>query len=301
LTGQTDFNSAIAAVNEGQIFRFLTKPCPPDMLRKTLEAAIEQYRLITAERELLESTLSGSVSVLTEILGLVNPAAFSKASRIKRYVTHLTEQLDLPNRWQFDIAAMLSQIGCVTLPPDIMEKIYAGQKLSEDENKMFTEHPSVAKRLLAKIPRLEIIAQMIEGQLQPKIEKTGTTCQITASDLGTLGAQLIKIALDFDQLVTGGLKHKEAIEKVQRKNKDIPKTWLAALAHLPESHITSASKPITVRELATGMILNEDVHTKNGMLLVAKGQEVTTLLIERLKSVSKGTGIKEPFHVLLHI
>lgn len=52
LTGKADLESAIAIVNEGAIFRFLAKPCPPDVLLKTLEAAVEQNRLVTAEREL---------------------------------------------------------------------------------------------------------------------------------------------------------------------------------------------------------------------------------------------------------
>jgi len=52
LTGKADLESAIAIVNEGAIFRFVTKPCPPDLLVRTLEAAVEQNRLVTAERAL---------------------------------------------------------------------------------------------------------------------------------------------------------------------------------------------------------------------------------------------------------
>lgn len=50
LTGQADMESAIAAVNEGNIFRFLTKPCSTENLLKALEASIEQYRLVTSEK-----------------------------------------------------------------------------------------------------------------------------------------------------------------------------------------------------------------------------------------------------------
>src|SRR5438128_895627 len=73
LTGQSDIASCIAAVNHGQIFRFLSKPCPPDVLFATLESAVEQYRLITSERVLLEQTLRGSIKSLIDILSLANP------------------------------------------------------------------------------------------------------------------------------------------------------------------------------------------------------------------------------------
>ncbi len=300
LTGQADIDSAISAVNEGQIFRFLTKPCPPDLLRKALEAAIEQYRLITAEKELLEKTLSGSIGVLTEILGLVNPAAFSKASRIKRYVTHMANRLDLPDRWQFEIAAMFSQIGCVTIPPDILDKVYAGQELSENEAKMFASHPSITKRLLGKIPRLNIVAQMIEGQ-QDKGGKKGAVPQFQTTDLSLLGSQMIKVALDFDHSVMIGMTREAALTKLRKKSTEYPNQLLITLEDLPEGLMGSATKPITIRELATGMILNEDVRAQNGMLIVAKGQEVTSILIERLQSFSKSVGVKEPFRVMLRI
>src|ERR1035437_9820924 len=68
LTGQSNLDSAIAAVNHGQVFRFLTKPCSPQNLLAAIQSAAEQHRLITAERELLEKTLRGSIKALIEIL-----------------------------------------------------------------------------------------------------------------------------------------------------------------------------------------------------------------------------------------
>src|SRR5271156_1722707 len=49
LTGVTDLSSAIEGVNQGNIFRFLTKPCKPEVLRNAITAGIKQYRLITSE------------------------------------------------------------------------------------------------------------------------------------------------------------------------------------------------------------------------------------------------------------
>jgi len=82
LTGYADVESAVAAINEGHVFRFLTKPCSTEILIRTLDAALEQYRLVTSEKELLRGTLRGSIRILTEILSLVNPEAFGRAERI---------------------------------------------------------------------------------------------------------------------------------------------------------------------------------------------------------------------------
>src|SRR5579871_4093169 len=54
ITGYADMETAGRAINEGNIFRFLTKPCEKDTLTVGLMAALEQHRLVNAEKELLE-------------------------------------------------------------------------------------------------------------------------------------------------------------------------------------------------------------------------------------------------------
>lgn len=48
LTGGADVESAAMAVNDGNVFRLLLKPCPRGMLLRALEASIEQYQANTA-------------------------------------------------------------------------------------------------------------------------------------------------------------------------------------------------------------------------------------------------------------
>ncbi len=43
-TGHKDLSRAIAAVNEGQIFRYLTKPCNKDEMVSAIRVALSQYR-----------------------------------------------------------------------------------------------------------------------------------------------------------------------------------------------------------------------------------------------------------------
>src|SRR5437764_3125652 len=121
LTGNADMQTAINAINEGSIFRFLNKPCEKEVMAKTLTSALVQYRLLTAEKQLLEQTLSGAIQVLTEVLSLVNPAAFSRAQRARRYIHHIVTTMKLGNPWQYEVAAMLSQLGCVTLAAETIE------------------------------------------------------------------------------------------------------------------------------------------------------------------------------------
>ena len=54
LTGNADQGTAMAAVNKGAIFRFLTKPCDPELFGQTLDQAVRQHQLLTAEQSLLD-------------------------------------------------------------------------------------------------------------------------------------------------------------------------------------------------------------------------------------------------------
>ena len=112
------------AIDSGHIFRFLTKPCDTTTLIQTINKGIQQYRLVTSEKELLEKTLRNSISVLADILGMVNPAAFGRASRVKRYTNQIAKKLKLKDIWKLDMAAMLSQIGFITLPNHVLIQFF---------------------------------------------------------------------------------------------------------------------------------------------------------------------------------
>ena len=297
LTGNTDIDTAMGAVNEGSIFHFLTKPCPPEVFEKTLAAGIRQYRLVTAERELLEKTLSRSVKVLIDILSMVNPLAFSKAMRLRRYTRHIIEKLRLSNRWQYELAAMLSQIGCVKLAPETLEKIYVGQELTEKEEEAFASHPSVGANLLRTIPRLEKVAGMIEKQMAP-FSQFSTAMDIDKIDPVEVGAQILKVTLHFDKLVTGGRSRDDAVEDLLKHPDEYNPLIALTMRELKMERKERRIKLVGVEDLTIDMAIAEDVWTTTGLLLLPKGQDITYLLLERLKNFSRQGVVPDKIRVL---
>ena len=291
LTGDADLSAAMAAVNEGKIFQFLTKPCPSDMLTRTLESALEQHRLITAERELLENTLRGSIGVMSEILGLVNPQAFSRAQRIRRYVQHIVETLNLPDRWQYELAAMLSQIGCVTVPPDTLEKFYKQQSLSPAEQKILSEQNQVGHNLLAKIPRLESVAQMVAQQNSP-LSETAT------EDIVKIGAQLLRVASDCDEQVMRGVPFGTVLAQMTG-SREYRQAFVTALQKLQAEESKSETRWLKLAQLKPGMIVAAGIYSQTGLLLLAKGQQVTDSAMARLNSFASLFGLIEPISVIV--
>ncbi len=296
LTGNADQQTAVDAVNEGNVFRFLNKPCSTENLSKALYAGIEQYRLITAEKELLEKTLSGSVKVLTEMLSLVNPVAYGRASRIQRIVHHILEALKAPDAWKYELAAMLSQIGCVLFPMELLDKVYAGQPLTEEEQKLFASHPAVCGKLLSKIPRLETISAMIEGQQQQFGQKLSVPNQAKEDEI-KLGAQLLKIALDLDQKIQGGNPLALAVQEMHKQTDEYNPSLLAMLSGLEIRRAETEVRAVHISELRLQMILDEDIYTQSGVLLLRRGHEVNSSVLVMLRRYAGGIGVVEPFRV----
>ena len=296
LSGQSDFQSTVEAVNDGHIYRFLCKPCPADKLLPAVEDGLRQHRLITAEKVLLEQTLSGSIKMLIEILGLVSPSASSRASRLQRYVLELAASLALPPRWQWGMGAYLSQIGCVTLPKEILAKVDAAQSLNDDETRLYESHPDIAQRLLATIPRLEDIAAIVRVQFGAT-DFAGKPADISQWDVRSVGELLLRTAVEFDRLVAPGTSREAAAEALRASKLGLPPPVIKALLTLKVAGREFTHRQVRLKDLAPGMILDEDLVSLKGIRLIPSGQEVTRTLIVRLSSIADGVGVAEPFRV----
>lgn len=299
LTGYADVKNAIDAVNQGHIYRFLTKPSPPEDIERTIRSGIEYYRLVTAERVLLEQTLNGSISMMVEILSLVNPTAFSRSARIKKNVTTIVTKLKISPAWVFELAATLSQIGFVTLPPILLEKIYQQNNLTEQEQQMVNSHPLTARRLIEKIPRLEVIVPMIADQLKPFANYSRNSPETLPSDTASLGSQILKVAIEYDNLSAGGYTHSEIMHTMLQRKGSYNPIILSSLGEIGINIPASDRAKVHVVGLEIGMIVDEDITTTDHMLLLRKGQEITETVLLRLRNIHINSRVREPFYVLV--
>lgn len=295
LTGQSNLDSAIAAVNHGQVFRFLTKPCSPQNLLAAIQAAAEQHRLITAERELLEKTLRGSIKALIEILSLTNPLAFGRAMRLKQHGADLAQGLGISLPWQIEVAAMLSQIGCVTLPAATNEKLYYGKPLSSDEIELTQRLPALSLQLLESIPRLDEVRAILQAQ-EHNFDGAGAPSRAPQGEAIPLGARILKLVIDYDTLDAAGIDPGVALGTLQgRKGRYDPKL-LDVLARMKTKVASQGLSEIPLAAVRPGMFLVQDVLSKTSLLLVARGHEVTPGLLSRVRNLAPGS-VREPIVV----
>jgi response regulator RpfG family c-di-GMP phosphodiesterase len=300
LTGHSDMQAPIDAINSGHIFRFLTKPCAREDLIHTLNAAIEQYRLITGEKKLLKETLTGTVQVLMEILGLTNVEAIGRAGRIKRFVRNVAIHMGEMDVWLYENAAMLSQIGCVTLPEKVLKKIRTGDKLDAEELQLFNQHPFIAADILRKIPRMEEVARIISYQEKHFNGRGLPADKIKGKDI-PLGSRILKLVLDYDLYINRGMSRRQALlkmaDKKERERYD-PQVY-RAFVEILQAEEQYQVRDMELNELLPYMVIMEDIFTLNGSKLISGGNEVTETIAEKLLRMDETYGVKQPVKVLI--
>ena len=278
LTGQADLADAMRAVNDGEIFRFLLKPCAPEALIAAFDAGVRQHRLITSEKELLSETLRGAVRALSEVLALASPEAFGRAARVRYYALALASAIECADVWHIETAALLSQIGAVSLDPSLTARLSRGEALDAAEVRQVEELPGVALELLEDIPRLDAVRDVL------------TNLAIGDHDVRTglvpLGAKIVRIADDYDLLESQGAAPAAAIAAMRERGNRYDLDLLDQFAEaLGVRQLEERVLPVT--ELEPGMILAEDVVSKANVLRLARGTTVSPTVLDRLAAMSR--------------
>ena len=302
LTGHSDFNSAVEAVNEGQIFRFLSKPCPPETLIKTLWAGVDQHRLLTIEKELLEKTLRGAIQALSAILDLAQPRSFGRALRVQRMALKAMETLPAEvlasaELWPIEVAAAVSQLGCITVPSEVIDRALSGKPLSAAERAMVERVPAMTLQILGNLPRLEKVTEILEN-LDARYDGQGRPTSAPRGTFIPLGARLLHVLFDYDQL-DAGEHHRAEIFKILRGRPGvydpaIVDAWETTLNRQAE---VAGVQTLRLADLRPGMVLATDLKTAGGTLLMTRGHELTAGSLERLRNFSTSVGLSEPIYV----
>jgi len=301
LTGNADQATAVEAVNRGEIFRFLCKPCEAGVLVQALEAGIRQYQLVTAERQLLEQTLKGALAMLVELLGLLDPVSFGRAQAMAALAEATARELDLAEPWVLGIAATLSQIGILTVPAPLVAKLRTGRFLSGGEREIANRVPEIGSNLLRHIPRLEQVAEAIL-YMNKNFNGTGFPADGLRATGIPVGGRILRVVSDYLDLLGGKGGPRPALAEMQLRPAWYDLAVVAALARVlartPPLDEAARIREVPVAELRPGQCLEEDLRTAAGLLLVPAGTRLGRSHLENLRNVSRISEIHEPIRVV---
>lgn len=296
LTGTTDSASIIASVNQAGVFRFVSKPCAPAELAAVLGEALEQHRTITAERVLLEQTLRASVQTIMDVLALVQPTIFGRATRIARLAAQIAEHLGVGERWSLEVAAMLSELGTIVLPQHVGEKLSRGETLTADEEAMVAQTPTVTEELIGHIPRLDMVRAILAAYAgNAKLDPGWNEVQRQAV---VRGGQILAATVEFARHEAQGVAL--AMDILSSQPESFNAEVLDALGLIVGTGDGREVRELPLSQIREGMIIMDDLRTVGNVLLCHGNFEVSRTFVERARNFRPGS-VREPIRVSIPI
>jgi len=269
---------------------YVSKPFEFAEVLARVDTHVKLKRAQQAERDLLENTLNGAVGTLWELVQLTSPLLAARSQTIREIMTCLIKRMEINDAWEYELAARLCLLGCITLPEEVFEKAYRGAALSPEEEKMFCAHPETAGRLVAKIPRLEGVAEIIRRQQRPDEEPPNSNQPIR-------GARLLHLALEVDMRLYRSVPLQAALNQVKMSASYYEPAMLSALDSYSQAAVEFEVQSAFIRDLRAGMRLDQDVLTKTGLFIFKAGTVLTDAWVERLGNFLKSQGVQEPLRV----
>lgn len=333
LTGYADMGSTIAAINEGHVDRYMTKPWNDEELKETLR---QQIRLsaLKSERDLLAQKLTqkvrelnvlnseldqrvqartqeleqtnlfleqayedlntqflNAVKVFSNLIEMSAPEMAGHHRRVAEMARLFAQEMNLPEAEVRDIyiAGLLHDIGKTGLAEKLL--VTPLSVLDGSSRQLLMRHPVKGQTALMALPELNSAARYIREHHE-RVDGQGFPDGLKGLEISR-GARILAVAEDWDELQLGWLATRklnmaESVEFIQMgvgkhydpSVVDLLPAVLAKLAAAPKDD----EEIIDSRELVPGMVVTRDLHNQEGLLLTAKGTQVSTTLIQHLRT-----------------
>ena len=330
MTGVLDLSTVIQAINKGEIYRFVVKPCMREELLATLKNAAQRYELIgqnamlqaatqamnselaelnralarqiarEAEQnsqlatlnQALEQNLQRSVQLCLKTMETFYPSLGMHAKRVHELCSAMAEGLQLPQnqRQILEISAWLHDVGLVGIPRRLI--------------RAWQEAPaSLNPAELALVKQHPVMGQELAGFVHhlsevgavirshhERFDGSGYPDRRAGDRIPWLG-RLLAVAVSYAE---NDLPGRDALACIQRGSGSAfdPEAVRVITRYRPES-MTRMQCEVRMSELRTGMVLAQGVYTPNGLLLIPEGQILSDPYIDKLRNHNRVNPIKQ--------
>ncbi len=227
LTGCSDAATAARAVNEGQIFRFLTKPVKAGTLLATLRACIVQHDAALFEKQHLKITIEaleqldlGTLTALARAIDAKSAWTAGHSERVTNLALKMAHAMGLPAK-SLDImhrGGLLHDIGKIGTPPSILDK---PGKLEPEEMQIMRDHVKIGVRILEPIPCFRDALPMV-AEHHEWFDGSGYPAGLAGENI-SLHARILTVADCYDAMVSDrpyrkGLPKQQAFEILKQQS-----------------------------------------------------------------------------------
>ncbi len=250
LTGFSDFDAIVDAVNQGQIHLYLNKPWHNEELLLAVQKAVDtshliqhavaQQAIIERHNRELESRVEKRTAQLRALLKEVEKANrreqrehketfevlynFVNANpfidgRLAKNIAHTCGELaramglDKEETARCKMAGYLSQIGLLAMDPELSRVPF--NELTQEQRRHYMTHPATARLMLMPASHLDGVAQTIACQYE-HINGSGLPGGLKGSEIPR-SARILSVARDFWQTLEASNKIGEEASNIAKE------------------------------------------------------------------------------------
>jgi len=326
LTGYSDMDSTIKAINDGGIFGYLSKPWDIDQLLSLVDNALDQTHknklknrtlkrfkkqndalgevVEHKQREMAQSAefvghafqkLQDSCDVteqmLLNLLDLKLKGQRIYAGQVAEVANELTHILGVreDERKCLITAARLHGIGKIGIPDDVL--VLPIDMMNSEQFLLYQQYPAYSACTLMAYLQFQDVAQVLFEQKE-YLDGSGYPNGIHGDELTSLG-KILSLILDYTELrfgITTGeaLDHQTVIGVIQTNHNRYDASLLPALSSLTlevELSEEVSSMILPLYSLREGMIVDKEIFSDNGLLLLKRNAVLTEKMIDHLMNI----------------
>ena len=330
MTGVLDLSTVIEAINKGEIYRFVVKPCMREDLLATLKNAVQRYELIgqnamlqaathAMNRELedlnralarqvareaeqnaqlaglneaLEQNLQRSVELCLKTMETFYPSLGVCAKQVHELCAAMAEGLKLPpnQRQILEISAWLHDVGLVGIPRRLIRLWQDSPETLNPAELALVKQHPIMGQELAGFVHHLSEVGLIIRSHHERFDGTGYPDRRPGEHIPWLG-RLLAVAATYAENSSHG---RDALAFVQRgSGTAFDPEAVRALTRFRPPSMSRMEREVRMAELRSGMVLAKGIHTANGLLLIPEGQVLNEPYIDKLRNHNRVNPIKD--------
>ena len=259
LTGYTDVEVLVEAINSGLVYMYVTKPWNNEDLKLKIGRACEHYLSnkkssalalandrLTARLQEMNLTV---VSSLAEMLRARDEHAYSHAMRVRSHATAIAEKLNLSesDKEELSAAAMLHDLGEVEI---LQSSVTLRREFTSNRTTFTQAHSECEAKLLAAIPELGNVSDSVRFYRE-NFDGSGSPGGLAAEQI-PLSSRILRVVDEYDLMTqpkppAAALRHDEAMRFLsQRSGKQFDPRVIEILSQLSPNDLSPG--PLTTED-----------------------------------------------------
>lgn len=221
LTGYSNVDILVEAINECHLFQYILKPFEPEQLCMIVDNGIKKHELATAKSQILmdlSELFYKTIKSIAHALDAKDQYTHGHSLRVTLYSMALAKKLNLPDNLleEIETTGLLHDIGKIAIPEKILLK---PGKLTDEEFEIIKKHPEFGEHLINGIGKLKLISNWLKYHHE-RYDGKGYPEGLKGEDI-PISSRIIAIADTYDAMTSTrsyrpALSHEEAIGEIQR-------------------------------------------------------------------------------------